>query len=80
MLRLSLFLGTDVLAFFVSLAHGLVTVKTGVLGGIFLVPLLLGVSLGNRFFRQSEADAFRRKVLILPMLLAVATLIRSVWG
>ena len=74
------FLGTDVLAFCVSLAHGLVTVKTGVLGGIFLVPLLLGVSLGNRFFRQSEAETFRRKVLILLMLLAVTALIRSVWG
>jgi uncharacterized membrane protein YfcA len=74
------FLGTDSLAWVMSLAHGLVTIKTGVLIGILCAPLLLGIFLGNRLFTHSEKDAFKRKVLILLMLLSLAALLRTVYG
>ena len=59
------FLGTDSLVWVLSLAHGLVTIKTGILSGILCAPLLLGIFLGNRFFSHSKEGAFKRKVLIL---------------
>ena len=74
------FLGTDSLAWVISLAHGLVTLSTGILSGILCVPLILGIFLGNRLFTQSKEDAVRRKVLILLMLLSSAALLRTVYG
>ena len=73
------FLGTDSLAWVLSLAHGLVTIKTGILIGI-CAPLLLGIFLGNRLFTHSNKDMFKRKVLILLMLLSLAALLRTVYG
>ena len=74
------FLGTDSLAWVLSLAQGLVTFKTGILSGILCAPLLLGIFLGNRFFTHSKEGAFKRKVLILLMLLSLAALLRTVLG
>ena len=74
------FLGTDSLAWFMSLAQGLVTVKTGILTGILCAPLLLGIFLGNRFFTHSKEGTFKRKVLILLMSLSLAALLRTVYG
>jgi len=74
------FLGTDSLAWVVSLVQGLVTFKTGILTGILCAPLLLGIFLGNRFFTHSKEGAFKRKVLILLMLLALAALLRTIYG
>jgi len=73
------FLGTDSLAWVMSLAYGLVTIKTGILTGILCAPLLLGIFLGNRFFTHSKKDTFKRKVLILLMLLSLAALLRTVY-
>jgi uncharacterized protein len=74
------FFCTDILAFGMSMAHGLVDTHSVVLGGVFLVPLLCGVSLGNRLFRNSEAEVFKRRVLGLLMLLAVIASVRSFWA
>jgi uncharacterized membrane protein YfcA len=74
------FLGTDSLAWVISLTQGLVTIQTGILSGILCVPLLLGIFLGNRFFNHSKEGAFRRKVLILLMLLSLAALLRTMFG
>jgi uncharacterized membrane protein YfcA len=74
------FLGTDSLAWAVSLAQGLVTLKTGILTGILCAPLLLGIFIGNRFFTHSKAGEFKRKVLILLMFLALAALLRTIYG
>jgi uncharacterized membrane protein YfcA len=63
-----------------SLVQGLVTLKTGVLIAFLCVPLLCGIYFGNRFFARSKEDTFRRKVLILLLLLSVAALVRTVHG
>jgi uncharacterized membrane protein YfcA len=74
------FLGTDSLAWVLSLAQGLVTSKTGILAGVLCAPLLLGIFIGNRFFSHSKEGAFKQKVLILLMLLALAALLRTIYG
>ena len=74
------FLGTDSLAWIISLAHGLVTLNTGILTGTLCAPLILGIFLGNRLFTQSKEDAVKRKVLILLMLLSSAALLRTAYG
>ena len=77
---IAFFFGTDIVAFLMCLQQGLVTVKTATMGASFLVPMILGLGIGSRFFRQSKAEAFRRKVLILLLLLALAALVRALWG
>jgi uncharacterized membrane protein YfcA len=74
------FLGTDSLAWLVSLAQGLVTLQTGILTGILCAPLLVGIFIGNRFFTRSDESAFKQKVLILLMVLSLAALSRAVYG
>lgn len=76
---IAFFLWTDVLALAACAAQGLVTVKTGILGGACIAPMLIGIGLGNRFFNPIKAQAFRRKVLVLLVLLALIVLIRAVW-
>lgn len=72
------FLGTDLLAFGVSLTQGLVTVATLRLGAAMLLPLIVGLTVGRRFFSQSKAAAFRRKVLVLLAGLALLALVRAI--
>jgi len=43
-----------------------------------LIPMLLGLGVGNHFFSRSKADAFREKVLVLLMALAVIALVRAI--
>lgn len=75
---IAFFLGTDILAFVICLTQGLVTSKTGIMCVSFFLPLLLGLGVGNHFFSRSKADAFREKVLILLMALAVIALVRAI--
>lgn len=75
---IAFFLGTDILAFVICLTRGLVTSKTGIMCVSFFLPLLLGLVVGNHFFSRSKADAFREKVLILLMALAVIALVRAI--
>lgn len=75
---IAFFLGTDILAFVICLTQGLVTPKTGMMCVSSLIPLLLGLRVGNHFFSLSKADAFRKKVLILLMALAVIALVRAI--
>jgi len=77
---IAFFFGTDLLALILCGTQGLVNSRTAVMGGVFLFPLLVGITLGNRFYSQSKAEAFRRKVLILLMALAAASLVRALWG
>ena len=74
------FLGTDSLAWIVSLTQGLVTFQTGILTGILCAPLLVGIFIGNRFFTRSDESAFKQKVLIMLMVLSLAALSRAVYG
>jgi len=74
------FLGTDVVAAGFSAAYGLLTAKALLRAAVLLLPLGLGVAIGNRRFAQSHPGSFRRVVLVLLMLLAVAGLIRAGLG
>lgn len=76
---IAFFFATDLLALGVCATQGLVTLKTGVLGGACITPMLIGIGVGNRFFDPSKAQAFRRKVLVLLVLLALIVLIRAIW-
>ena len=75
---IAFFLGTDILAFVICLTQGLVTSKTGIMCVSFILPLLLGLGVGNHFFSRSKAHAFHEKVLILLMTLAVIALVRAI--
>jgi uncharacterized membrane protein YfcA len=75
---IAFFLGTDIFAFVICLTQGLVTSKTGIMCVSSLIPMLLGLGIGNHFFSRSKADAFREKVLILLMALAVIALLRAI--
>lgn len=73
------FLATDLLAFGLALTQGLVTTDTLRRGAILGLPLLVGLVVGSRFFNQSQADAFRRKILVLLTVLAGFALVRVIW-
>lgn len=75
---IAFFLGTDLLALGVCAAQGLVSIKTGALAGACVAPMLIGIGLGNRFFDPGKAGAFRRRVLVLLVLLALIVLIRAI--
>jgi uncharacterized membrane protein YfcA len=74
------FLGTDIVAAVFAAAYGLLTAEALLRALALLVPLALGVAIGNRRFIQSNPESFRRIVLVLLMLLAIAGLIRAGLG
>jgi len=74
------FLGTDVVAAAVAASYGLVTAQVLLRTALLLVPLAAGIAIGNRRFLQTTPASFRRFVLVLLMLLALAGLMRAVSG
>ena len=72
------FLATDLLAFGIALAQGLVTPETFYRGGLLVVPLTAGLVVGRRYFSRSSAEALRRKVLLLLTVLSGLGLIRAI--
>jgi len=75
---IAFFLITDVIAFAICAWNGLVTIKTFSLTGIFIIPLVIGLAAGSRSFFRTDPDLFRRRVLVLLLVMAVATLARSI--
>ncbi|TXH34230.1 MAG: sulfite exporter TauE/SafE family protein [Rhodospirillaceae bacterium] len=65
------FIGTDSLGLAWDTYHGLVTKQSFLQAALWLVPLLLGVTVGARSFHHVSEAAFRRWVLRLLILLAV---------
>lgn len=74
------FLGTDVLALGMCGFQGLMDMETGIMGIACMVPMLIGVGVGSRLFNRSNIEAFRKKVLILLIVLSVAGLVRAIFG
>ncbi|MCP4628819.1 MAG: sulfite exporter TauE/SafE family protein [bacterium] len=74
------FLGTDIFASGICALQGLLILNTVVLAGILLIPLVMGLTIGNRCFGNTEPETFRRVVLMLLMGLSIVTLIRAVIG
>ena len=72
------FLVTDLLAFAIASAQGLVAPDTLYRAGLLAVPLTAGLIVGRRCFSQSSAEALRRKVLLLLTVLSCLALIRAI--
>lgn len=71
------FLLNDVYATLVNLTAGLVTKDTVARLGVFLIPLALGVMIGNRQFLVKSPESFKTLALWLLIVLAVAGLLRT---
>jgi uncharacterized protein len=71
------FLGTDVVAITNLALQGLLTSRVFVLLGLLLCPLLIGIGFGNRSFLRTDAEAFRRKVMVLLILVALLVIVRA---
>ena len=74
---IAFFLGTDIFAFGMAMAHGLTTSQTWFLVAIALVPLWLGIWLGSRYFDPEKKEAYRRRTIVLLMVLALLSLGRT---
>lgn len=70
---IAFFIGTDTMGLAFLARQGLVTSNSFYLFALFLPPLLLGQWLGACGFRSADPAAFRRSVLWLVVLLAIAT-------
>lgn len=77
---IAFFLGTDILASGLCAAHGLITTWTILLSGILLVPLVIGLNLGSRSFIRAEPEAFRKRVLLLLLVISIVILVRATSG
>lgn len=74
---IAFFLVTDVIASGVCAANGLITDKTFYLLLLFTLPLFIGLNLGSRSYFKTDPELFRKRVLILLLLMASSTLLRS---
>jgi uncharacterized membrane protein YfcA len=74
------FLAIDLLAVATGAAMGLLNGDLLRRAAWLLVPLLLGIALGNRQFLRAEAATFRRIVLVVLLLLALSGLVRAALG
>lgn len=74
---IAFFLFTDVLASLLYWKSGLVHPEILVFTGCFLVPLGLGVWMGNHWFARIDKTRFNRIVLILLMVIAGMALIQA---
>jgi uncharacterized protein len=76
---IALFLATDTIALCNCLVQGLIKTNTALLTAIFLVPLVIGVTVGSRAFIKTDERTFRLRVLQLLLVLSVASLVRAMW-
>jgi len=72
------FLGIDGLSLAMASLQGLTTSRTMITTAVCLLPLLLGIAVGNNLFIKVDKDSFRRHVLILLIILSTAGLLRSI--
>ena len=71
------FLGIDVISLVMTTIQGLVTMDSFRLTTLALLPLLLGINLGSRMFKNVNEKAFRQHVLVLLIILAVIGLLKG---
>ncbi len=74
------FLGTDLIAAGVAAAYGLISRALLLRTALLVLPLIAGVATGHRHFVRTNPESFRRFVLALLLALAVAGMLRAVWG
>lgn len=71
------FFATDILASIICILRGLVLPKTLVITAVLLIPLVIGIQTGSRSFLHTEPETFKKRVMILLMVLSIVSLIRS---
>jgi len=76
---IAFFLVTDVVGLAWQASSGLITPTTVWRGALFLPPLIGGLWLGSRSFKQADPAVFRRWVLRLLMGLAVLAAGKALW-
>ena len=74
------FLGIDIISLVMTSIQGLVSTQTLHLTAMALLPLLLGIHLGSRMFKNVNESAFRQHVLILLIILAIIGLLKGLFG
>jgi len=72
------FFATDVLASIICIVRGLILQQTLSLTALLLIPLVIGIQAGNRSFFLTEPKTFKKRVMILLMMLSLVSLVRSV--
>ncbi len=73
-------LGLDLISAALAAMHGLYTREVGFWVLVLVLPMLLGLLLGNRRFLRTDPERFRRFVLLLLAALSVAVLLRALLG
>ena len=74
---IAFFFITDILASALCLLRGLVLHQTLVLAGVLLLPLIIGIHTGSRSFFRTEPETFKKRVMVLLMVLSLGSLVRS---
>jgi uncharacterized protein len=72
--------GLDVVSVALAGVQGLYTREVGLWTLVLVVPMLLGIVLGNRRFLHADPERFRRFVLLLLAALSIAVLARALVG
>ncbi|MCG8508787.1 MAG: sulfite exporter TauE/SafE family protein [Rhodospirillales bacterium] len=71
---------TDIYGSTVYRMNGLLTTEVLWKVGLFLIPMVLGIAIGQRGFSTSRPETYRRIAILLLTSLAVAGLIRTLLG
>jgi uncharacterized membrane protein YfcA len=71
------FFATDILASIICFMRGLILQQTLTLTAVLLLPLVIGIQVGNRSFFRTEPETFKKRVMILLMVLSLVSLVRS---
>jgi uncharacterized protein len=74
---IAFFLATDIIGLGFQSREGLVTWDAAQRALIFLAPLLIGIWIGTRGFKNADPETFRKIVLVILALLAVASIVQG---
>jgi uncharacterized protein len=74
---IAFFLATDIIGLTFQSREGLVTWDAAQRALMFLVPLLIGIWIGTRGFKNANPETFRKIVLVILGLLAVASIVQG---
>lgn len=75
-----LFLFTDAYGLALTWYAGLVSPEVVGTALVWLLPLVLGISVGSRFFHQSDDRLFRTRVFTLLLALGALGIVKALWG
>lgn len=77
---IAFFLFTDAYATIINMATGILTATSYMRFAVFLIPLWLGLFIGNRQFVSTTPESFKKMALILLIFLSVLGLVRTLMG